>query len=366
MSLEIQFRTADGKLHKRKPKTAAAGSYYIIGTHRGQRARQSARTLEIEIAEKVRDAIKRRIDNEIDGVPGRHNLAYAIAQYIKATGNERYFGRILDDPIAKLPLKDVTGDALQNAAERLYPGTKAATRNRQVYTPIIAAYTHAAALHIAPDRRFRRPKGARSEKPDLEYMRDESYLPRLREVLSPVEEACVLFLVLTGERVSATAALTWDKVNLTLGRVELKTKTGPQSVALHRELVLALKRIHRPGATGRVFGYSTRWGIGQMLARRQGQAGLPRLSPHRLGRHTFISQLLNRGASTADVAKAARSSEQMIAKVYGHLEQSRTDRLILELPVAPSAPDTLATQLPRPSSEGTAPETEETEGNSGG
>lgn len=363
MSLEIQFRTPDGKLHKRRPKTAAGGSYYIIGTHRGQRARQSARTLELEVAEQERDRIKRSIDGELDGVRGRHNLAYAIAQYIKATGNERYFDRILDDPIAKLPLKDVTGDALQNAAERLYPGTKAATRNRQVYTPIIAAYTHAAALHIADDRRFRRPKGARSEKPDLEYMRDETYLPRLRDVLSAREEACVLFLVLTGERVSATAALTWEKVNLTHGRVELKTKTGPQSVALHRELVAALKRIHTPGATGKVFGFATRWGIGQMLRRRQREAGLPYLSPHRLGRHTFISQLLNRGASTADVAKAARSSEQMIAKVYGHLEQSRTDRLILELPVAPYSPDTLPTQLRHPSSQESEAKTGETDGN---
>jgi integrase len=101
-----------------------------------------------------------------------------------------------------------------------------------------------------------------------------------------------------------------------------------------------------------------------MLRRRQKQAGLPYLSPHRLGRHTFISQLLNRGASTADAAKAARSSEQMIAKVYGHLEQSRTDRLIHELPVAPLEPDHLKTQLLSPSSAETAPETMETEGNS--
>lgn len=333
MPLKILYRCRSGKLYSRKPKGGKIVSLYIHGTHRGQRVRVSAGSLELAIAERLLAKIKQDIDAERDQLPGRKNLAYAIARYIEASGNDRFLQPVLQDEIAQYRLKDLTGDAIQAAAERILPGRKTATKVRQVYTPIIAAYNHVVSLHIASERSISRPAIPKKDRPVLEYARGD-YLPRLRQVLSPVEDACVLFLTLTGERTSATADLTWDKVDLERRRVELMTKTGPQSIALHPDLHNALLAIWTPASSGRVFGYTTRWGISQMLERRQKQAGLPRLAPHKIGRHTFASRILNAGGSVKDVQIAGRwKSSQLVMETYGHLEQSRVDEIVTKAPL---------------------------------
>jgi hypothetical protein len=61
----------------------------------------------------------------------------ALGDYEQRTGNSQYLLPIFDE-IGTLFLSKVTQKTVDDLAEKLYPNRTPATKNRQVYTPVIS------------------------------------------------------------------------------------------------------------------------------------------------------------------------------------------------------------------------------------
>jgi integrase len=125
-------------------------------------------------------------------------------------------------------------------------------------------------------------------------------------------------------------------VSLENGRVLLrKTKNGkPRQIMMPPVLVAAISALvktrRQQGASGDdfLFGFTTRWGMPQMIRRTRKRAGLPHYRPHEIGRHAFATRLHN-GASLLDVQKAGGwDSARMVSEHYAHLSQEHVDKIV--------------------------------------
>ena len=85
-------------------------------------------------------------------------FAAAAAAYMKAGGDNRFMAPLIKH-FGPTPLTDISQVVIDNAAAEIYPEAKPATRNRQVYTPMVAVLRRAGI-----ERRFKRPLGWKSPK----------------------------------------------------------------------------------------------------------------------------------------------------------------------------------------------------------
>src|SRR5262249_51081008 len=85
-------------------------------------------------------------------------FAAAAAAYMIAGGDPRFLGPLIKH-FAHTPLDKMDQVQLDNAATEIYPDASAATRNRQVYTPVVAVLRRAGI-----ERQFKRPLGWKSPK----------------------------------------------------------------------------------------------------------------------------------------------------------------------------------------------------------
>ena len=79
------------------------------------------------------------------------------------------------------------------------------------------------------------------------------------------------------------------------------------------------------------FGCRDRFHLNRMIARACKRAGVPPITSHKIGRHSFAARLLAQGLSLKAVQQAGGWSEDsiaMLAKHYGHLEQSALDAAV--------------------------------------
>jgi integrase len=88
-------------------------------------------------------------------VPGEATLVSAAVTYMKAGGDRRPIKKLLDH-FGDMPLRQIDQRAIEAAALKLFPDHSAATRNREVFTPVSAILKYA-----GHDFKIRRPKGSR-------------------------------------------------------------------------------------------------------------------------------------------------------------------------------------------------------------
>jgi integrase len=108
------------------------------------------------------------------------------------------------------PFSQITQAEIDAAALALYPSGSAATRNRQVYTPVCAVLHHAGAvIHL------RRPRD-RGGAVRTAWLWPEQFeaLGEEAEKLNPEFAALLVVLTYTGMRLSEALGLTWDNVRL--------------------------------------------------------------------------------------------------------------------------------------------------------
>jgi hypothetical protein len=123
----------------RPPKNA---SWTIRGTHIGVRINRSSGARQRSFAEKVRKKLER--DIESGALTGKIETGFgaAAAAYMKAGGDNRFM-RPLILHFADTPLDQIDQVTIDGAAAEIYPDATPATRNRQVYTPIVAVLNRA-------------------------------------------------------------------------------------------------------------------------------------------------------------------------------------------------------------------------------
>lgn len=268
--------------------------WYVRGVVAGRRIDESTKITDRALAESYRSKREWELTHaSVFGQSGRASFAEACAGYLETATDTRFIGRLLDH-FGAAPLRSINQAEVERAAKALYPNAGPATINRQLYTPLSAILTHAAARGLCDAISFARPR----QPPGRIRWITPTEAERLIACAGPRVRTLIIFLLYTGARVSEAARLEWRDIDLTAAHVVLhETKNGePRGVPLHPRLVATLANLtHR---TGRVFlthhrrGYRDLKGEGghAKTAFRNAvkKAGLAPLTPHDL-RHTWAT-----------------------------------------------------------------------------
>jgi integrase len=186
------------------------GIYHLRGTVQGQRVDQSARTRVRSEAEAIRVEIEAKLfKRAIYGERAVATFDDAVAAYIEADGSPDHLEPIMDR-IGARKLADVNQGLIDRLAKEMKPDASAATRVRQIYTPILAVMNQAAASGLCDPIRVKKPKvkGGRTEY--LTPQEVEDWLDALPERLRRI----VTFYVGTGCRATEGLSLIWKDVTL--------------------------------------------------------------------------------------------------------------------------------------------------------
>lgn len=311
------------------PRAGKSPNYSIRGAHFGVRVNQTAGT---PVRAKAR-AILKRIETEIErgafSIRGEPTFADAALSYIEAGGEERFL-----HPLAlhfgDAPLRLIDQAAVDEAAAALYPTARPATRNRQVYTPVMAILHRAG---LTP--RVRRPKGALGT-PRTAWLQPEE-LARLEAAARDVDdELAALFVLLayTGLRLGEALAIQCGDVRLADEHAYCgRTKNGePRMVYLPPVVVAAManhpKGLDRPG---RLFRFVKNKWLYARAERAYKLAGIDHKgAPFHILRHTYGALMTRAGA---DLVATGAWKSPAAARVYQHFKTSDEARKAAQLPV---------------------------------
>ncbi|MFF0947899.1 tyrosine-type recombinase/integrase [Rhizobium leguminosarum] len=232
------------------PGRHGSPNFYIRGTVRGVTVDETTGTDDRKRAEEIRIRRENEIlDRRIHGIRKTATFLEASVMYLSAGNSARYVDKVAKH-FGMTPLADIDQLAIDQAAVKLYPNAGPATRNRQVYTPVSAVMHFAAARKMCERPLITRPKQPKGR---IRWLtKDEA--DRLVESCSPHLKPLVMFLLLTGARISEALYLDWRDVDLGRAHVQfLDTKNGTdRGVSLHPSLVVALANLkHREGAVFR-------------------------------------------------------------------------------------------------------------------
>ena len=141
--------------------------------------------------------------------------------------------------------------------------------------------------------------------------------------------ACVLFMNLTGARVSEAVELLGENVDLRQ-RTALLVRTKTDTHSLRHLPDHLVERIRDLGLTpGQpVFRYRSRFSVNERIRAVCDRAGLPYKSSHTVGRHAFATNALNAGVSVRVAMDAGGwKSSTIFLETYAHsLDAGRTVR----------------------------------------
>jgi len=283
---------------KRYPKRSE--HWYVRGTVRGQAVFETTGTNDRAAAEAYR--IKREkelLDRSIFGVGATISFLEAAVSYLEAGGEARFLGErnkitakwsLLVGHFGTTPIATIGQPEADEAAVKLYPNAGNATRKRQAYVPLCAVLNHASEKWEIRLKKIRHPK---VKNPPVEWAPPEN-VRKLLPVCAPKLRRFVMVIVYTGARLSEALWLDWDEDadldgrTLTLG----KTKNGELRTArIPDPLFKELSSVPKKDRTGRMFSWSHKSHVHKPLRTACKRAGVPYLSPHKLGRHTYATWL---------------------------------------------------------------------------
>jgi len=256
-----------------------------------------------------------------------HTFSEAAEAYVHAGGEARYLPRLIEH-FGHRPVDQITAMEVRSAALDLYPNASPATRNRQAVTPARAVLYFAHEMGwrmIARIRIFRAPRTRVVVPASRRWM--ERFVERCDADNLPHVAACILFMNLTGARVSEAINLRGADVDLAARTALLvKTKTSVNSTRyLPDQLVERIRALSvEPGA--RVFGYKCRFSVNERIKAVCERAGLPYKSSHTVGRHAFATNALNAGVGVKVAMDAGGwKSSVIFLETYAHtLDAGRT------------------------------------------
>jgi integrase len=307
-------------------RRGAKGIFQVTGTVAGVRVRQSLSVDTKEDAQVRANQIERQIlDEAIHGKRATVTFAKAVNLYRQKGGSPRFLTPLLVHFGNKF-LSTITDADLCTFISLQYPNAKPQTIIRQVYTPMISVWNVARELKLMGAHEFMAPE--KPKRVAIEFKRDDQ-LAVILATATEEERALLLFLSFAGgPRASEVCRVMDDHVDW-LARTVLfpKTKGEPRQVPLPPlvyEALLPLK------GRNPLFGCKDRWALNRAITRACKRAGVPRITSHKIGRHSFAARLLGQGikGGLKGLQQAGGWSEAsipMLASFYGHLEQSVVD-----------------------------------------
>lgn len=314
--------------------------WHYRGTVSGRRLRGSTKTADKSTAQRIaaeREA--REWKGRLDGPEAILSFAQAASLYRVAQKSPRFLERV-EDYWRNAPVREITSEAVRQAAIELYPRASGATRNRMVIVPTQAIINHAAALqrcHPLKVKRFPLEKRER-EPATLEWI--ETFAAHANPHLG----ALAWFMFLTGARIGEALELRWEQVDLDARTATIWQGKNQSERRAHlpEPLVVAIANIEGPRA-GKVFRYSSRSTAKVQWNKAVKRAGIRRLSFH-CCRHGFATALLRAGVDPITVARLGGwKSAQHVFQTYGHpLRDSTIVERIIATPVTQEYTKSLA------------------------
>lgn len=315
---------------KKYPKRSP---YYIIrGTVCGVRVFETTETADRLDAERYR--IKREKEIYASAGLGEERpvtVAEAMTAYLDAGGEARFILPLLEHFKDK-PLREVGQAEIDRAGQALHPGCKPATLMRQVYGPMKAVMKHALEAEM-PGAIYRKVKNPKVEIVPPQWAA-EADLDLLLAASAPNLRAWILVSTYTGLRASEMLRQVPADYAMRPGWVNIgRTKNGtPAFVPLPPVAIEAVKAIMPARKDAPVFGYETVQGVNSALRRAAKRAGVPYLSTHEIGRHTFAARLLAAGHDIKMVKEAGRWKKlQVVDERYGHMEIRQVHEAMLKV-----------------------------------
>lgn len=273
---------------------------YIRGAVRGQSVFETAGTNDPKIADAIRIKIESELLNRsVFGAGATVTFAEAAVSYLAAGGEARYLGSydpatgkwsLLIGLFFQTPIATIGQVEADEASYKLYPGTSGATRKRQVYGPLKAVLNHAADKWKISVQRIKNPK---VKKAAVEWAPPEN-VRKLLPHCSPKLRRFVVMIVYTGERLEKVTNIDWDQdVDLSARVITFRTTKNGEMRTVHipDPLLVELSAVPEDQRHGRMFDWSHKTHVHKPLKSASVRAGVPYLSPHKLGRHTFATWL---------------------------------------------------------------------------
>ena len=310
-------------------------SWRIRGTYLGCYIDRSSGSREKAFAEKLRKKLERDIESGALTRSEGTGFAAAAAAYMKAGGDNRFLHPLILH-FGSTALDRIDQVAIDNAAAEIYPDASAATRNRQVYTPIVAVLNRAGI-----ERRIKRPLGWKSPK-GVSWLQPAQAFAVFAAADAIDAEFGLFLRVLcyTGMRLSEALSVTLAQVDLE-GETIYRPKTkndDPRNVYLPPELVVALAN-HPCGLNrqGRLFRFHVCGRLRIWLSTAMEKAGVsfpPRQRGFHLFRHTWATWMRRYGGlDTSGLLETGAWRDRSSAARYEHLDKTEEARKAKLLPV---------------------------------
>jgi integrase len=317
------------------PRKGWSPFWRVRGTHLGYYIDRSSGSREKALAEKLRKKLQRDIESSALAGKDVTGFAAAAAAYMKAGGDNRFLAPLIKH-FGPTLLADISQVVIDNAAAEIYPEATAATRNRQVYTPMIAVLRRAGI-----ERRFKRPLGWKSPK-GVSWLEPAQAFAVLAAA-DAIDAEFGLFLRLlcyTGMRLGEALSVTLAQVDLQGQKIYLpKTKNSDaRRVHLTPELVVALAN-HPRGLDreGRLIRFHASGHLRDMLTSSMKAAGVsfpPRQRGFHLFRHTWATWMRRYGGlDTSGLLETGAWRDRSSAARYEHLDATEEAQKANLLPV---------------------------------
>ena len=182
-------------------------------------------------------------------LPEEPTFVSAAVAYMKSGGDRRPIKKLLNH-FRHTPLRQIDQNAIEIAALALFPDHSAATRNREVFTPVSAILKHA-----GRDFKIRRPRGSRGRVVRRWLWPEQAWrvIDAAYRIDMELGLLCIM-LLFGGLRISEQLAMACDDVRLDEAFAFVPdSKNGePQPMRLTPYMVQALRAhprgLDRPGA----------------------------------------------------------------------------------------------------------------------
>lgn len=303
------------------PREGRSPYFTVRGTHLGIYLNRSTKTGDRTLAQKIFAAWKGDIERGAYARPDDPTFASAATDYMNSGGEARFLAPLIQH-FGLQPLTQIDQKSISDAAVAIYPNAGPATRNRQVYSPVIAVLHHAGITD-----QFKRPKGAQGQRRTFFLSMDQA--ERLIEAgygLSPHFGALLVFLLYTGCRIEEATLLRADECHIEEGwaYVRMTKNDDPRMVYLPPSVIAALANLkglprRKRRSAEFMFPFSKCGRLYSLLADAERASGVilpPRVAFH-VFRHTYGAWMQRAGADL--VGTGAWKSEKA-ASIYKHTQ----------------------------------------------
>lgn len=263
-----------------------APSWTIRGTYLGIYVNRGARTRSRTVALKALRQLERTIERGEFSEPSEPTFAGAVLDYVKAGGDRRFLKPLLEH-FGDTPISRIDQAAIDAAAAQLYRDRSAATRNRQVYTPVCAVLRRAGAT---PN--LHRPHGSAGTYRTAWLWPEQCFrLFASAKALDKEFEALLIVLTYTGMRLSEALQLTWNDVRLKEGFAYVRETKNGEPRAVHLPPVAVAELAYLDQARERCFRFSKSGHLYSLLrvAAIKAAVDLPERTAFHIFRHTYAT-----------------------------------------------------------------------------